>query len=225
MQTKAKYTPDQLFRLHETKPTVERVRAEVEAARQAELKFEGVKAKPVPRYPKEGAEVKLTIASVLREDALFRKKQEQEAALIHVRRARACDVLQSPCVIAAPCRVSQAYESELRDAATFSKWQSEMKSRDEQARREAVESKRAEMAAAAQMAKEARFDAALLVVLCHAVALTPSLSLAALYPCSLLARLYWCASPSLVFCIAESRCAGVCRHMDRIAALQRAPED
>jgi hypothetical protein len=46
-QVKAKYTPQQEFKLHETKSTVEKVRAEVEAARNAELKFEGIKAKPV----------------------------------------------------------------------------------------------------------------------------------------------------------------------------------
>ena len=44
---RGKYTPEQEFKLHETKSTVDKVRAEVEAARNAELKFEGVKAKPV----------------------------------------------------------------------------------------------------------------------------------------------------------------------------------
>ena len=145
-QVRGKYTSDQVFKLHETKSTVEKVRAEVEAARNAELKFDGIKAKPVrpvmgsslfplrtsplcvfdrlcihdgpcpqvPSYPKHGADVKLTVASVLREDALFRKKQQEEAALI------------------------QAYESELRDTTSFNKWKAEMKERDEKARLAAV---------------------------------------------------------------------------------------
>ena len=46
-QVQAKYSSEQEFRLHETKPTVDRIRAEVEAARHAELKFDGVRAKPV----------------------------------------------------------------------------------------------------------------------------------------------------------------------------------
>ena len=163
-QVRGKYTSDQVFKLHETKSTVEKVRAEVEAARNAELKFDGIKAKPVwlmkaarpcfhcaprrsvfnrlcihdgpcpqvPSYPKHGADVKLTVASVLREDALFRKKQQEEAALI------------------------QAYESELRDTTSFNKWKAEMKERDEKARLAAVEALRLEMAAAAKEAKEAR---------------------------------------------------------------------
>ena len=121
-----------MFKLHETKKTVDRVRAEVEAARNAELQFEGIKARPVsgawksfsscdsappaqcqqnpcgacqssffvhlisamcrpmvwhlqmPSYAQTGADVKLTVATVLREDALFRKKQREEAALIKV---------------------------------------------------------------------------------------------------------------------------------------------
>lgn len=46
-KTEEKYSPTHHFKLHETKPTVDKIRAEVEAARAAELKFEGIKAKPV----------------------------------------------------------------------------------------------------------------------------------------------------------------------------------
>ena len=85
----------------------------------------------MPKYPAEGAEVKLNVATVLREDALFKKKQEQEAALI------------------------KAYESELRDSTDYYKWQTSMKERDEEAKLLAVENRRQEMAAAAREAKEA----------------------------------------------------------------------
>ena len=51
---------------------------------------------------------------------------------------------------------NQAYESELRDTSSFTKWKSDMKARDEEARLAQVEALRAEMAAAAREAKEAR---------------------------------------------------------------------
>lgn len=50
----------------------------------------------------------------------------------------------------------QEYEANLRDTTEFDRWQSEMKSRDEDARRAAVEARRMEMAASQVEAKEAR---------------------------------------------------------------------
>ncbi len=116
LQTRSKYTDEQLFKLHETRSNIDKVRAEVEAVRAAEVQHTfkpravGCVPRPaqlgaactckwflgavqVPKYSDKGAEVKLTVAAVLREDALFRKKQEQEAALIKVglrARARVC---------------------------------------------------------------------------------------------------------------------------------------
>ncbi len=61
------------------------------------------KARPVPDFSEVAAPVRLTVASVMREDALYKKKQEDEARLI------------------------QAYESELRDSSEFIAWQAKMK--------------------------------------------------------------------------------------------------
>jgi hypothetical protein len=174
-QTRSKYVETDAFKLHETRSNIDKIRAEVEAAREAEYQFK-FKPRPVrrkglrcaegwfrrglggvaqaPKHTDKG-EVKLNIAAVLREDSLFRKKQEQEAALI------------------------KAYESELRDTTEFDRWQAEMKQQDEEARLAAVEARRREMAASQLEAKEARFVAGcariatrafrgLLTVLCRA---------------------------------------------------------
>ena len=55
------------------------------------------------------------VASVLREDALYKQKQQKEAAQI------------------------EKYESELRDCTEFYAWQSEMKTKDLAIRKEQVE--------------------------------------------------------------------------------------
>ncbi len=61
------------------------------------------KARPVPDFHSTPAPVRLNVASILREDALYKKKQEEEARLI------------------------QNYESELRDSTEFIAWQTKMK--------------------------------------------------------------------------------------------------
>lgn len=81
--TQAKYSPKYEFQLHETRSNMAVVRVEVEAERTKDCIFE-VKANPLPSYPKRGAEVKLNAAAVLREDAVFRKKQEKEAQMLQV---------------------------------------------------------------------------------------------------------------------------------------------
>jgi hypothetical protein len=98
------------FKFHETRSNLEAVRAEVEAKRMAPM-LQQFRAKPAPaQSPASRAPpVRLTAAAVLREDALFRKKQEEQAKLI------------------------AEYESGRRDASTFYRWQTEMRQQDEEA--------------------------------------------------------------------------------------------
>ena len=58
--------------------------------------------------------MKINTATILREDALFRAKQEQEAAKIN------------------------AYEAELRDSSDFHRWQTEMRAQDQKTRLEQI---------------------------------------------------------------------------------------
>ncbi|RHY40834.1 hypothetical protein DYB34_005477 [Aphanomyces astaci] len=110
---------------------LEAIKQEVEAQRMAEVnrKF---KAKPAPTFSDKDAPVKLNTAAILREDALYKKKQEKEAKLI------------------------QAYESDLRDASEFYRWQSDMIKKDDAAHRAQVETRRLEMVQAQHEAIEAR---------------------------------------------------------------------
>ncbi|RHZ41139.1 hypothetical protein DYB26_014859, partial [Aphanomyces astaci] len=109
---------------------LEAIKQEVEAQRMAEVnrKF---KAKPAPTFSDKDAPVKLNTAAILREDALYKKKQEKEAKLI------------------------QAYESDLRDASEFYRWQSDMIKKDDAAHRAQVETRRLEMVQAQHEAIEA----------------------------------------------------------------------
>jgi len=81
--TRAKYDPERdLFKLHTTRTTVDRVRAEVESRREAELRFDGFRALPPPPLPPAGADVKLNASALLREDAVFKRKQAADAAIV-----------------------------------------------------------------------------------------------------------------------------------------------
>jgi len=111
---------------------LEKVREEVEQARAAECNFEGEKAHPVPRQLPGQGMVRLNEAAILREDNLYRKKQESEAAQLG------------------------AYERELRDSAEFDAWQQKMKEQDEEARVRNIERRRMETLLADEEAKEAR---------------------------------------------------------------------
>jgi len=109
-----------------------KVREEVEATRAAELNFEGVKAHPVPRQRPGQGVVRLNSTAILREDNLYRKKQENEAAVLG------------------------AYERELRDSAEFDTWQKRMLQHDEDERQRNIEERRVAAILAAEEAKEAR---------------------------------------------------------------------
>jgi hypothetical protein len=105
MKMKLKYSDPRVqpFKLKtlERPNNVEKVRAEVEAARAAEEDFDmkNIKIRPVPKQLAGQGAVKMNTGAILREDNLYRKKQEKEAALLG------------------------AYESELRDTSEFDAWQ------------------------------------------------------------------------------------------------------
>ena len=63
----------------------------------------------------EHLQIKLTTSSILREDALYKKKQAEEAKFL------------------------KAYEEELRDQSEFIKWQSKVRAADELARATEIE--------------------------------------------------------------------------------------
>lgn len=78
--------------------------------------------------------VKLNAATMFREDALFRTKQEQEAVNINT------------------------YEAELRDCADFYHWQLDMRARDQKTRYEQIARTRDLARASAEEAQQARLD-------------------------------------------------------------------
>ncbi|KAG5192900.1 hypothetical protein JKP88DRAFT_156539 [Tribonema minus] len=118
------------FKLHETRNTVDAKRKEIEAQRAAELQFSRRPAKPPPQFSDTAAEVRLNLGAILREDALLKKKQAEDASLI------------------------KAYESELRDSTEYIRWQTSMREKDAQLKLEQTERKR-QQAKASQAAARA----------------------------------------------------------------------
>merc|ERR1712195_271868 len=74
----------------------------------------------------------MNMTTILREDTLYKKKQEQEASLIN------------------------SYEANLRDSSEFYDWQTKMVAKDEAMRTAQIEQRRHEMAASALHAMEAK---------------------------------------------------------------------
>lgn len=118
-------------KLHATRETIDKVRAEVQAERDAELQFGGQRARPVPALPATGADVRLNAAAILREEFLLRQRQEKEAAVV------------------------RRFEAELRDEAEFAQWRARMQVLDEQAKAAAVARRKEEMAQSAAQAQSA----------------------------------------------------------------------
>ncbi|CAM9455175.1 unnamed protein product, partial [Ectocarpus sp. 4 AP-2014] len=86
-QTVAKYKGMEeagkgMFRLHETRNTLDALRDEAEKKIVEELQFDKRFPTDVPKYPEEGSQVRLNAAAILREDALLKRKQGQDAKLI-----------------------------------------------------------------------------------------------------------------------------------------------
>jgi hypothetical protein len=130
--TESKYSPSQEFHFHDSKSRVLDLRAQLEEEQMAHCRVQ-FKSKPAPGPPTE-AEVKLNAASIIREDALYKRKQATEAATI------------------------KAYESELRDSTEFYRWQTEMRRRDEKVKFDKVEEVRVDMAATRRRAIKATTD-------------------------------------------------------------------
>lgn len=121
------------FKFGESRANVDELARQVAAEREKECHFGSeLHMRPAPPPPARKAAVRLNAAAVLREDALYRRKQEQEAAMI------------------------QAYESELRDSTDFYSWQSRMQEREDAEMRRALYRRKQEMAAAAKEAVEAK---------------------------------------------------------------------
>ena len=108
--TKSKYHFESTVpRLHETRNTRDALREELEATRAAEM-APLPPARPPPRLPATGADVKLNAAAILREDAVIKGKQEKEAAVI------------------------RDFERNLRDTTDYFAWQEAERAKDEEAR-------------------------------------------------------------------------------------------
>ena len=82
--TRKKYSNEKQFNFTENRANIEELRKQVDEERYAELhnKF---KARPAPKFKDSALPVRLNAGTLLKEDALYRKKQQQEAALIQVR--------------------------------------------------------------------------------------------------------------------------------------------
>ena len=126
--TLAKYHSGHEFKLHETRDTLTRLVEERD--RQLELQAgRRFVAKAPPDFGATPAPVRMNAAAVLREDALYKRKQALEAQLV------------------------ESYEEDLRDSTEFAQWQAARRAEDEEQRLRLVEQRRV---AAEQSQEEAR---------------------------------------------------------------------
>ena len=129
MKTLSKYNFEKTVpKLHETKSTVEQLRAEVEAQRKLEQE-PLFRAKPPPPLSQIGADVKLNAAAILREEATMTAKISKEVAII------------------------RDFEGNLRDTTEYFAWQEQERKRDEDVKLMAVAMRKQEAEEAAMSAK------------------------------------------------------------------------
>eukprot|EP00605_Chrysophyceae_sp_TOSAG23-4_P002155 GSChrysophyteH1.ASY1.ANO1.2383.1 assembled CDS len=123
-ETRAKVKAETLNKYATTKPfqfstttrgkPIEEIRAEIEAERAKELRFDASFVHDVPDFNQSKAVVRVNAATILREDYLYRKQQSKDSAVL------------------------KAYEEDLRDPVEFFAWQQKMKEGDEKAKVENV---------------------------------------------------------------------------------------
>ena len=134
--TEAKYRDSKEFSLQSSIRGSSLTRRSVRTKQQdKEESFEKKKMSrksPRCRQVNENKPIRMTASAILREDALYRRKQAEQAKLV------------------------KDYESCLRDASAYYRWQSEMKCKDEKERLRLVDERRIEMAHSAVRVKHAR---------------------------------------------------------------------
>lgn len=104
----AKYTKEQLFTFQEMKGgrSLDEVRREVDEQQTRDLAFNASFVNEPPDFTKIPAKVRLNASTIYREDALYRKQQAKDAAIL------------------------KNYEDELRDPTEYFLWQNDLKQRD-----------------------------------------------------------------------------------------------
>lgn len=129
-ETKSKYTEKTLFTFNETKfgRKKEDLLRELEDVETKDLAFDSSFVNPAPDFKKMPAKVRLNASTILREDALYRKQQAKDAAML------------------------QNYVEELRDPVEYFTWQAEMKENDAEVKLKQVQLRRDQ---AKQSAEEA----------------------------------------------------------------------
>ena len=132
-KTQSKYSEAYHFKLSETKggKPLEAIQQEVETMRNKELDFNRSFVHKAPDFKKIPAKIRLNVATILREDSLYRKQQAKDAQTL------------------------KAYEEELRDPTEYLKWMNEMKQRDEELKLSQVALRRDLAKQSAEEAKEA----------------------------------------------------------------------
>lgn len=129
-ETAAKYPASLEFKLAESKVDIDALRAEAREKEVEELQNQ-FRAKDAPDFSSKPAQVRMTAAAIMREDALYRAKQAKEAAVL------------------------KQYEADLRDSSQFYQWKTQMERDDELAKLARVDELREDMKASAQRAAEA----------------------------------------------------------------------
>jgi len=131
--TLEKYDEVTAFKFNETKGgrKIEDVRKEVEQKQMADVDFDkGFFNKP-PDFKAAPAKIRLNVAAILREDALYKKQQAKDAQIL------------------------KSYEEDLRDSSEYYTWLNQMKTRDEEIKLKQVALRREQAKQSNAQAKEA----------------------------------------------------------------------